>query len=135
MKSAVRLLIPAGACLLIVFSYQNCGQFEVSGHLKGVEGSKGVSGKSVTVTFALSRSALVNSAGGGYRVYYAQGSEKLSKTSPSINVPYSAALKTSPKAKITGLSPGPYQIAISAYTTQTPLGTELSEPQMIVVKE
>lgn len=84
----------------------------------------GGSGK-VTLSWAANREKAVNSAGGGYRIYYAQYSS-VTESSPSVDVPFVSGSQAPTSAQLTGLISGTYYVRVKAYSTLNPSGSALS---------
>ena len=130
LRGKLKLLIAAtlGACVTVGF--QACGPgFSAlsTSSFSSIENYGGGAG-TVTVNWAPNREAAVNSSGGGYRVYYTQGSA-LSATTPSIDVPYTGGIAAPLSTTIPGLIAGSYTIYVVAYSAIKKIG---STPSMAV---
>jgi len=88
--------------------------------------------RSVTVSWASSPETAVNSAGGGYRVYYSTDPNFVPHGAPAAVVPYAGA--AAPSATLS-LSVGTYYVRVVAYSS-LPVpggGTAVSAPSTAVV--
>lgn len=94
------------------------GCFEVKDSLKNPTPTGTAS---ATVSWDENRESGVNSAGGGYRVYYATSSNvATSSNSNVVNVPYVSGPTAPTTATISNLSTGDWYIKVVAYSAYNP---------------
>lgn len=79
--------------------------------------------QSLKISWIANREKAVNSAGGGYRVYYGRVPGFAVGTAAFVDVPFVAGA-TAPTAKtLMGLPAGDYYIRVAAYSQQNPEGS------------
>lgn len=127
---SVRFVVRAFACVLVAGIGTACdfGQGVVERSISGKAQTKqadappiGSGTGKVSVSWEASREKSVNSAGGGYRVYYSR-TMAIDGSTPFVNVPWvSGDAPTS--AEISGLSGGVYYVSVVAYSARNPAGS------------
>lgn len=113
--------IIAGITVLISFFLILPGCFEIKDSLKNPVTPTPSGSLSVTVSWDKNREVGVNSAGGGYRVYYAN-SPNVSTASNSnvVQVPYVSGPSAPITATIINLPAGDWYIKVVAYSAYNP---------------
>lgn len=113
--------IIAGITVLISFFLILPGCFEIKDSLKNPVTPTPSGSLSVTVSWDKNREVGVNSAGGGYRVYYAN-SPNVSTASNSnvVQVPYVSGPSAPITATISNLPAGDWYIKVVAYSAYNP---------------
>jgi hypothetical protein len=95
------------------------GCFEVKDSLKVPVANTGTA--SATVTWAQNRETSVNSAGGGYRVYYASAAGVATASNPNVVlVPYVSGPTAPTTATISNMPVGDWYIKVVAYSAYNP---------------
>ena len=84
----------------------------------------------VHVSWDANRESGVNSAGGGYRVYYSS-TGSITAGTPFVNIAFAAGT-TPTTADLTGLTPGNYTISVLAYSAANPTGSVSTETTVVV---
>ena len=113
--------ILTGITVLISLFFILPGCFEIKDSLKNPAAPVQSGSLSVTVSWDENREAGVNSAGGGYRVYYAN-SPNVSTTNNSnvVQVPYVSGPLAPATATISNLPAGDWYIKVVAYSAFNP---------------
>jgi hypothetical protein len=84
----------------------------------------------VDIRWDANRESGVNSAGGGYRVYYSS-TGSITAGTPFLDVAYAAGT-TPATAQLTGLAAGTYTIRIVAYSAANPTGSAGTDTTVVV---
>jgi hypothetical protein len=78
--------------------------------------------RTITLNWSPNRETLVNSTGGGYRVYY-DVNPTLTGSTPNIDVPYVSGANAPTTTQITNIGKARYYIHVIAYSSLNPTGS------------
>ncbi|MGE3261507.1 MAG: hypothetical protein AB7K68_06990 [Bacteriovoracia bacterium] len=87
--------------------------------------------RSVLVSWTANRETAVNSAGGGYKVYYSSTSGFVVSAGNLVEVPYVSGA-SAPTSTTLSLVPGTYYIRVAAYSALNPLSTASTQISLVV---
>lgn len=95
-------------------------------------GGGGGGGDTVSVSWSTNRELLVNSPGGGYRVYYSTTPGFDISTANIVDVPYVSG-PTAPTSIVILLSSGTYYFKVVGYSILNSAGSEPSQESSIAI--
>ena len=125
----------AASCIFCGFTLAACSPGFTALNISSLASSESYTGGagSIHINWNQNREAAVNSAGGGYRVFYTQNSS-LTASAPAQDVPYSTGSAAPTSTTIDGLVSGTYHVYVVAYSALKSAGSAPSVAATVVIK-